>query len=178
MIVHDWASTEASAPAGAVKGRAMSWATLWTGFKKLSWRTKRNGAHNGSAADSVASRPLPAGADPHSAEDVGESGWIQYGDLEPTGGARDFAELETRMPALFALLRLDLSRSPAQREFMLAEGAGEFRYGGDRHLADRVRLLVDHGLVMAVGNGEEQRYRLTEEFVHLLTKKPRAVDTA
>lgn len=156
----------------------MSWATLWIGFKKLSWRTKRNGPPNGSAADSIASAPLAAEADPHPAENVGESGWIQYGELEPTGGARDFVELETRMPTLFALLRLDLSRSPAQREFVLAEGAGEFRYGGDRHLADRVRLLLDHGLVMAVGSGEERRYRLTEEFVHLLTKKPRAVDMA
>src|SRR5881398_3375090 len=104
----------------------MAWSSLLAALRNGWWPERRGRVDSRSAP-----APLPAAADLPPQENVGESGWIQYGELEPTGGARDFAELEARMSALFALLRLDLARSPAQREFVLAQGAGEFRYGGD-----------------------------------------------
>jgi hypothetical protein len=110
-------------------------------------------------------------------ENVGESGWIRYGELFPTGGHRDFAALEGLMPGLFAALRRDLAEHPHRREVrQTGDSPAVFRYGEDDQpgVAGRLEDLVTHGLL--VGRGEGGAYELTEEFVQYLTRKPRPAD--
>lgn len=128
-----------------------------------------------------AAAPTPPQLPPHplDRENVGESGWIQYGELQPTGGHRDFAALEQCMPALFAAMRGDLKLRPQERDFVLepqgsdAESVRLFCYNEARHpgIREQVRLLQQHGLVVDVCRGAITRYQLTEELVHLLTKQ-------
>lgn len=91
-----------------------------------------------------------------------------------------FKKLERKMPDLMAEIREDLDTSPMFRDaFVIEKGVslwaseGSFVYedDGENDYFSKFKILETSGYIYDVTPGNAQKYRFSEEFVELATRK-------
>src|SRR4051812_13667519 len=87
------------------------------------------------------------------------------------------AKLERQMPDLLAGMRQDLQGYPLRREFEVSECEGRyametyaFAYYEDvfPDLRDKIRVLLNHGLITDIAHDRTRRYAISEELAEML----------
>ncbi|MBA7713241.1 hypothetical protein ES703_122241 [subsurface metagenome] len=87
-----------------------------------------------------------------------------------------FVEMERIIPDLLAEMRKDLTENPLSREFVVLMkgwsygGSGELVYYFEDHpqLENKLRILLNHGLIQDITHTNVSRYVISEKFAEHL----------
>jgi hypothetical protein len=102
---------------------------------------------------------------------------LEYRRSIDTDSDRVFIELERIMPDLLAEMRKDLTEYPLSREFVVLEkgwsywaSGHELAYYFEDHpqLENKLRILLNHGLIQDVTHTSVSRYVISEKFARYL----------
>jgi hypothetical protein len=102
---------------------------------------------------------------------------LEYQRSIDTDSDQVFIELERIMPDLLAEMRKDLTEYPLSREFVVLKkrwtylGSGDelAYYFEDHHqLENKLRILLNHGLIQDITNTNVSRYVFSEKFARYL----------
>jgi hypothetical protein len=92
-----------------------------------------------------------------------------------------FAHVEQDMPDLFSAMRKNLQEHPNGREFEISAGPGMYqmeRYAFEYYECDhpelrgKIRILLNHGLILDLSQGRTMRYAMMEPLVAYLKAPP------